>query len=195
MTLRVSLVLATFFIGHICKVVNLPSLDIADQPIRLSAEWKIIPSLCLSLVPAVYLGAPSYSRPVLSQAKPPWNHITSHLLNPYVRILSPWKPRNTKETNPSAVESETPADTGEYLNSIQYSLLIHCFFTASCKCHVENFFISSGRYIIRPDELLYSPDDIVLRPGNIVIRRDELIYHPDYIQNFSSQGTYGRRSY
>ena len=65
---------------------------------------------------------------------------------------------------------------------VSYVIIPHRFYTqmmylitASRNCHVKNFFISSGRCIIRPNELLYRPDDIVIRPDDIVIRPDDTL--------------------
>ena len=56
-------------------------------------------------------------------------------------------------------------------------------FTAARKSHVKNVFISSGWYIIRPD-------DIVIRLDELAYRPDELLYRPDDIK-ISSHGIRG----
>ncbi len=78
---------------------------------------------------------------------------------------------------------------------------LHC--PAAGKCHVKIFFISSGLYIIRPDdilirpdnilirsdELLYCSDDMLIRQDKILFRPDELVFRPDDIHELERYPT------
>ncbi len=56
--------------------------------------------------------------------------------------------------------------------------------TAARNCLVKNFCISSGRYKIRPDDILIRPDELLCRPDDIIIRPDKILIRPDEITEF-----------